>query len=425
MPTADNKLLHEVKRGDARAVDELLRSGQASVDGSDRGRPIVVAASHGRVDIITLLARRGANLNAAVHAPPSSFTYHAPPGANPAALRVPETNGMRALHAAVGAGKSDAVDALLDLGADANCVDDNGLTPLMQSCRLPDAGCRLRIAKQLLRGGGNPALTCRQDAIALTYAASLGDVDLIKLLVGAAPATLNHAQILLGRGITPLGAATTNKRTAAVRALLSLGASDRDTFEREQDSSIFVAAAIRSEAMVKLLLEEGLEAVGGLRAVERVVCEAIQAGDARILHLLISVEGEGRRRRWARKIMGGIPLLHAAAAFDSLAAVVLLLAAGADECLADGQGLRPCDIIGAQVVPSESRDEATEAAIRRALQRGPAFRARSWAWPTLAAVSGGGGDGSERAAAAVPGGVRIYRPKRRLFMSRFNRYSKN
>lgn len=47
MPAADNKLLVEVSRGNTRTVDDLLRSG-ASVDGSDQGRPIYVAASHGK-----------------------------------------------------------------------------------------------------------------------------------------------------------------------------------------------------------------------------------------------------------------------------------------------------------------------------------------------------------------------------------------
>lgn len=47
MPVADSKLLVEVLRGNTRTVDDLLRSG-ASVYGSDQGRPINVAASHGK-----------------------------------------------------------------------------------------------------------------------------------------------------------------------------------------------------------------------------------------------------------------------------------------------------------------------------------------------------------------------------------------
>ena len=380
----------------------------------------------GRIDIIHLLARRGADLNAAVHAPPASFVYHAPPGTDPTARPGGIPKGMRALHAAVYGGQCDAIDALLELGADPNRVDDSGITPLMLACRMPAAGFRLRAAKQLLKAGSNPALRCRQGSVALTGAAALGDVDLIRLLAAAAPVTLNHEQqqLFVGGCSTPLAAAATNDRRAAVRALLSLGASDRAMFEREGISSIFYAANRRLEGMVKIFLDEGLEAVGGLRAVASVACEAVQAGDARILNLLISVEGEGKRRRWARKVMSGIPLLHAAAAFDSLAVVGLLLAAGADESLANAQGLRPRDMIGAQV-PGQNKDAVKEAAIGRALQRGPAFRARSWAWPSLAAAADGAGAGvgDSTGAVAAPGGVRIYRPlpEARLFMSRFTR----
>lgn len=355
-----------------------------------------------RVDIINLLASRGANLNASGSA---------------------AMDGWRALHAAVSGGRCDAIGALLALGADPNRADNVGVTPLMLACRMPDAGYRLRMAEQLLRGGSKPALQCKQGAIALTHAAAMGDADVIKLLVAAAPATLNHPQLVMGVFFTtPLGFATTYGGEAAVRALLSLGASDREVFERQEASSLTYAADRRMDGMVKLLLDEGLEAVGGLRAVAGVACEAVQAGDARILHLLISVEGEAGRRRWARKAVGGVPLLHAAAAFNALAVVVLLLAAGADESLADARGLRPRDMIGAQVPPGDNTpDETTEAAIGRALRRGPAFRARSWAWPTLEASGGGGLDSAAGAVAAVPGGVRVFRPRGRFFVSRLTR----
>ena len=66
----------------------------------------------------------------------------------------------------------------------------------------------------------------------------------------------------------------------------------------------------------------------------------------------------------------------------------------------------PRDVIGlclgADGMPQMDRGE--EVAIRRMLQRGPAYRARSWAWPSDGgggAAGRGGGDTAAAAAAAV------------------------
>lgn len=74
----------------------------------------------------------------------------------------------------------------------------------------------------------------------------------------------------------------------------------------------------------------------------------------------------------------------------------------------------------------DNRDEAKEAALGRMLERGPAFRARSYRWPVqtgaavgvASALAPGGGE----AAASVPLGVRIFRPNSRAsFTSRIAR----
>lgn len=290
----------------------------------------------------------------------------------------------------------------------------------MLACHMPDAGYRLRMAKQLVRGGGDPALVCRQGSVALTFAAGLGDVELIKFLVSLAPATLNHIQVRPGDvGFTPLAVATVNNREGAVRALLSLGASDTALFQTHRTSSIFYAADRRLESMVRLFLGEALEAVGGLPAVAQVVCESVQYENARILRLLIAVEGEGRKRRWATQVVQGVPMLHGAARFGSLAAVKVLLAAGADESTVNFMGRRAGQMIGAQM-PDNERDQATEAAIGRELQRGPAYRARSWAWPAPPAA-GDSKEPSKEPPLVLPGGVRIYRPTARIFVTRVAR----
>lgn len=122
-------------------------------------------------------------------------------------------------------------------------------------------------------------------------------------------------------------------------------------------------------------------------------------------------------------------MLHFAAEFTSLGAVKLLLAAGADEAAVDNHGALPRDVIGTaqpEFGPPIESDPTNEAAIARVLKRGPAFRARSWAWPA-------GGVSEPRAgyssATMIPlsklrvraVGVLFNRPRSRVFTTRFAR----
>ncbi|CAM9554125.1 unnamed protein product [Ectocarpus sp. 8 AP-2014] len=402
---ADKKLLFEAAKGCQRGVDVLLDGG-ARLDGCDdlHSRPLLMAANHGHVLLVKHLHARGADLN--IHCANS---------------RSGATAGSTALHAAVLAGKRAAVQALLELGARPDIADAKGYTPLMIACGLPDAGVRLRLARDLIQGGADPATKNNEGIVGLTMAASLGDAALIKLLVSASPGTLNSANHL---GCTPLSGATANGREDAVSLLLSLGASDRAVFSEIGTSSLLFAIDIGQPKMVSILLSRGLEAAGGLHAIEVAVCSAVRAGQAKILQMLLAVEGERRQRHWARKLVDGRPILHGAVGFAApLPSLHVLLAAGADETAVNSEGQRACDVIGAQV----PMDGAKKAAIGRMLERGPAFRARSWAWPAIGSSS----SGNVSCANPVPSqpktttlGARSYRSKNTMFfMARFARYA--
>lgn len=69
-----------------------------------------------------------------------------------------------------------------------------------------------------------------------------------------------------------------------------------------------------------------------------------------------------------------LPFLHYAVKFGCLSVVHVLLAAGADERALSPDGKRASDMI------EQGRPPAEEAAIGRMLERGAAFRARSWTW---------------------------------------------
>lgn len=218
---------------------------------------------------------------------------------------------------------------------------------------------------------------------------------------------------------TPLYTAARQRRADIVERLLSSGATvpyarSAEAAERAVDP-LGVAVFNNDEKIVQLLLDRGVEAIGGPCVIHWSIGGAIQTGRARLLEKLLAVEGEDRKEHWARACYNGcVPMLHFAAGFGSVAAVGVLLAAGANETQCDDRGLCASDLVGSRV-PVGQASPSKNAGLRRMLARGPAYRARSWAWPSAAAVvKGGTGKGTL--------GVRVWRPTNaNLFVNRLGR----
>lgn len=105
----------------------------------------------------------------------------------------------------------------------------------------------------------------------------------------------------------------------------------------------------------------------------------------------------------------------------SIPAVHVLLSAGADTERRNFQRKLALRRIGL-MLPDEKRNVAMEAAVRRMLQKGPAFRDRSWIWPStmdppLGRVSNVPPSCSTPVPKTTPTGARIFRPMgERLFI---------
>lgn len=142
--------------------------------------------------------------------------------------------------------------------------------------------------------------------------------------------------------------------------------------------------------IVQLLLDRGVQAVGGPHALQQAIGMAIQFDRAGVLRRILKVEGTERMDLWARVLYdGSTPMLHFAASFGSAASVGVLLAAGADETQCDSRGMRASDYVGCRVPTGQLQNMTTKiAAIRRMLVGAQARRARSFAWPTSSADDG-------------------------------------
>lgn len=197
-------------------------------------------------------------------------------------------------------------------------------------------------------------------------------------------------------------------------------------------SPLVAAAHNGSVGVVRVLISGGRakrRAVWGDVVLAQALRQAVVFRRPKVLRVLLTADGEERRAGLANAIVRGKYLLHFAAGYCRSAAVSILLEAGAAEAALDAGGNTPQEAIGTALDRDELpaiRENAV--AIRRMLRRGPAYRARSWAWPSddeEEADAGGGGDGSDGdvAAAAVLASppevlksssvtrVRIFRPK--------------
>ncbi|CAN0167230.1 unnamed protein product [Scytosiphon promiscuus] len=377
--TADDLLLMEVQNESEKGVLRYLAAG-AGINGSPQSGeefpPIVMAAAVGSARMIKLLHEKGADINAGTWREASFPQY------------------SRAVHVCVSSGYNGVLGALRQViaaGADLNAKNAQGCTALMLACRVDkDVRNRLALAKELLEAGARTDPVDIDGRCALHYAAYSGNADLIKMLLSKGSlSTLNLPTDDLK---TPLVVAVEFDHAEAVSVLLSAGASESNVRAVGAPCPFKTAVVKGQEEVLRVFTSErGLAAVGGAEEVipESLPCAGMR-GSSRILRMVLLAQGEERQQRWARhRCLPGLPLICMAAGSAILANVIVLLAAGAHELESDSQGRVARDMIGA-LVQSGEPDPREVAAIDRALQRGPAYRARSWMWQTNVGMTASG-----------------------------------
>ena len=461
----DERLLVAVLKGNQREALNMLTAFGANVDGSSQQdfRPLSWAAVHNNVGMIKFLVGKGAGLEAKTGALPSTeasmrtIDGEADEGVNGkteitmTAARQGHTKGMTAVHVAIYYGQVAALRSLLQAGADPNALhfdpiirSTEGITPLFSACnarRNTTPGVRVAMAHELLEAGADPCMTV-SDMLPLHNAADGGDTGLIDLLLAKAPETLHHRR---GGGRTPLGIAVSAGHEKAVLHLLSAGANESEAplVSRDLQGPLSVTIFFKNESMMRLLLKEGLPAIGGAaRAIPQALAHAVStsglSGYMRYVRLLLEVEWAERVGHWAKCSYKGWTMLHHAASNVAVAAVGVLLHHGAEETAVGSCGKTAMECVARApdgrdpnmyFHSAAERDPETVAAVRRLLGRGPAYRARSWGWlagqfsaAALASADPAGGAAdtapSPNSRPTIPLDVRIFRPENAKFYVR-------
>ncbi len=236
----DRGLLNAVESGDLKEAMRLLDDGaDVNAHAEENGTtPLMIASGAGRLDLINLLLKRGADVNAKNQ---GGYT----------ALDVAEEEYHRdvssALKAAGGTGQPDnrsradhemelqqaaldgnmrKVSTLLADGVDVNAADEEGWTPLRNAVFQEN----VTVVKLLLAKGADPNTRDRRDgSTSLQWAAQIGHAEMVASLLKSG-ADVNARDTFSGS--TALFFAAGAGHVAAVKALLAAGANpnERDKF---------------------------------------------------------------------------------------------------------------------------------------------------------------------------------------------------
>lgn len=371
------EFLRFVREGITRRVKRALADG-ADIDGRGANLdypPLVLAAERGLVAMVKLLLVKGADIDVAA---PRDVPCGCPNDGCDTLYRV--VSGTTALHTAVSHCRPDVIRLLLRSGGNPNVANSHGFTPLHTACYHAASADAMIYATILLEAGADPLLADACGRLPLHVAARKGHTCLVDMLVLKAPTTLNEPS---SQGSTPLLAAARNGRETTVLRLLRLGAKQPLDLDKKTTCPLKSAVDENHGEVLRILLDHGMDAVGGAAAIPSAMGLALVRGLAKNLHALLShFEGDDdARRHFARRREGGIPALNYAVSTGHLATVGVLLGAGADETEADNGGWYASEMVNWE----DNIDLATKAALIRMLERGPAFRAASWRWPRWAA----------------------------------------
>ena len=249
-------------------VVQLLVNAGATIGTRDKkGKtPLHLATERKHVDIVKFLLDRKADpqtvdeenqtaLHLAVKASNRAITQLLlEAGANP---NISDKEGKTALHFAT---DPHIVELLISKGADPNISAKNGDTPLKgayHQWQTSNSSEFREIVKLLLMAKANPSACTEANPLAhfdlLPYAAMLGDVEIVKLLLES---NINLEIKNNENNLTPLHFATIYGHAPVVQLLLNAGA-NLESRNNEDETPLHCAATKGHAKIVGLLLDKG------------------------------------------------------------------------------------------------------------------------------------------------------------------------
>lgn len=317
-PHISSALANACEGGYLNIVRRLLDVG-ACINYGGRGRaPILVAAEHGRVEIVSELVRRGANVNARARLGPTPLTL------------------------AVTHGNLELIQVLIDGNADVNLTGTVEVGPRPKATIEVE---RLEGSKFHVRTTHFPSAPEALDVPPLVVAVRRGLSQVVKLLLDAGADTERTDK----EGITALAWAKRLNNKRIQRLLENAGANRAADIDGSAENALVIAAESGDLGRVRALLSAGAEANAHVDSVEKrrtPLAEAAKAGHAAIIRMLIKAGAEVDKVVGERfGTLDQTPLMLAAERGHAAAVKVLLEAKAAvavkDACVFGGGGESP------------------------------------------------------------------------------------
>lgn len=114
---------------------------------------------------------------------------------------------------------------------------------------------------------------------------------------------------LTNYGFSPLGCAAEAGVETSVAFLVAAGARDRNVRLHGGRSSLWMAVETGNATIVRIIVSAGMDVIGGgSLVVLGAMCRASERRMARVLDMLLGMEGEARNKYWARQLAGNVPI---------------------------------------------------------------------------------------------------------------------
>ena len=369
----ETALMLAIRTGELSIVQMLLNAGANvnTVEKQHKQTPLMYAAAAGRNagEMVRLLLSRGADVK------PRSLAYDWPSHiSEEPRVQYHPFGGLTALLYAARDGCYDCVEALIAKGADVNVPTPEGVTPLMIALDNDNND----IAKLLLDNGANPRVWDFYGRTALyiaidrkgggssggglrvpidrSHSSRFSVMDVIKTLLEAnvdpnaelrmhrptrGGYTGRFSEPLLDTGATPLLRATMANDMEVIQALLAKGASPN----------------INAMGVTPFLLAAGVGGGGARGGQSNALLDLFLQHGADVNAQVTGTKTYSMRIARSPSNNEGMTALHVAAQAGRADLVRYLLEKGADPQIADSNGRKPIDLVGA-AAPARGRGGA-------------------------------------------------------------------
>jgi ankyrin repeat protein len=339
-----------VEKNDKDGLAKLIRVG-ANPDQPDRQgqSPVYEAIRLKRLDIVTLLAQKGASLNVMDDAKRTPLDWAieqncdaefvarlkslgAKPDPAPESRRTP-------LHMAAQKNRADLIEYFVKTGADINAQDRDGKTPLFLAIDAKN----LAAAEKLLDLGADPLRRSTDIRTPLHAAAAAGYAEGAELLLKQQDVrrTINEFQTY-SQGFTPLLEAVNANQPAIAEKIVAAGG-DVNAKDHQKRHSLYIAVEQGNLECARLLISLGADVEKGVGAGynQQHLVHAIAAKNyLPMLALLFAAGAE-----LDVKNTNGQTALNLACEGVDKDKAKALLELGADPNIANGYGRRPLDVV--------------------------------------------------------------------------------